>query len=83
MSEIACETRHGWGRQAGKDGGGGKGALFSCLAIVVSYERRPSHTYNADTERIGFTPTRQTSRDPREKRLDVFGEPHEGRAALR
>ena len=39
---------------------------------------RPSHTYSAGTERVGFSPTRQTLLAPSAKRREVFGESHEG-----
>ena len=37
---------------------------------------RPPHPYNAGTEHVGFSPTRQTSRAPnaKKKRREVFGE---------
>ena len=32
---------------------------MSCMTVVV-YDHRPSHPYNAGTEHVGFSPTRQT-----------------------
>ena len=37
----------------------------------------PSHHYNAGTEHVGFSPTRQTSLAPSAKHREVFGESHE------
>ena len=42
------------------------------------YDHRPSHPYNAGTEHVGFSRTRQTLLAPSAKRREVFGEPHEG-----
>ncbi|CAN0422214.1 unnamed protein product, partial [Laminaria digitata] len=42
------------------------------------YYHRPSHPYNAGTEHVGFSPTRQTSLAPSAMRREVFGESHEG-----
>ena len=46
-----------------------------------SSDHRPSHPYNAGTEHVGCSPTRQTLHAPSKKRREVFGESHEGRAA--
>ena len=39
---------------------------------------RPSYSYNAGTEHVGGSPTRQTLRAPSVKHREVFGESHEG-----
>ena len=44
--------------------------------MTIGY--RPLHTYNAGTEHVGFSPTRQTLLAPSAKRLEEFGESHEG-----
>ncbi|CAN0487828.1 unnamed protein product [Laminaria digitata] len=41
----------------------------------------PSHPYNAGTEHVVFSPTRQTLLAPSANRREVFGESHEGLAA--
>ena len=43
-----------------------------------SYGHRPSHRYNAATEDIGFSSTRQTLPATSAKRREVLGESHEG-----
>ena len=53
-------------------GGGGGGA---CTHFMHS--RGPLHPYNAGTEYVEFSSTRQTSRAPSAKRREVFGESHE------
>ena len=55
----------------------GRGVL-DIHAWPLSYERRPSHPYNAGTEHVGFSPTRQTLLAPSAKRREVFGESREG-----
>ena len=50
--------------------------LLSCMAVM--YYHTPSHPYNAGTEHVGVSPTRQTSLAPSTKRGEVFGESHEG-----
>ena len=57
------------------------GGLYSCDAWPWLYDHRPSHPYNAGTEHVGFSPTRQTLLAPSAKRREVFGESHEERAA--
>ena len=42
---------------------------------------RRSHPYNAGTEDVGFSPTRQILLAPSAKRREVFDESHEGWAA--
>ena len=46
-----------------------------------SHDHGPSPPYNAGTEHVGFSPTRQTLLAPSPKRREVFGESHEGWAA--
>ena len=41
----------------------------------------PSHPYHAGTEHVGFSPTGLTPTVSSAKRLEVFGESHEGWAA--
>ena len=41
---------------------------------------RPLHPYNAGTEHVGFSPTRQTLLAPSAKRREVFSGSHEGQA---
>ena len=53
--------------------------MLPCMPVVLI--PRPLHHYNAGTENVGFSPTRQTSRAPSAKRRDVFGEWLEGWAA--
>ena len=43
-----------------------------------SLKTRASHPCIAGRERVGFSPTRQTSRAPSAKCRKVFGESHEG-----
>ena len=52
--------------------------LLEKKKTVVVYDPRPSHPYNAGTEYVGFSPTRQTLPAPSAKRREVFGESHEG-----
>ena len=47
-----------------------------CMAVVVWY--RPSHPYNAGTEHVGFSPTRQALLATSAKRRRVLGESHNG-----
>ena len=49
----------------------------SDMIIVV----RPSHPYNAGTEHVGFSPTKQISLAPSTMRREVFGESYKGRSA--
>ena len=49
------------------------GAISSGMTIVVW----PLYLYNAGTEHVGFSPTRQTSRASSAKRREVFGDSHE------
>ena len=42
-----------------------------------SYTHRPSHTYFAGTEHVGFQPIQQILLSPRAKRRNVLGEWHE------
>ena len=39
---------------------------------------KPSHPYNAGTEHVGFSPTRQALRAPSAKRREVFVESQRG-----
>ena len=39
---------------------------------------RPSHSYYAGTEHVGFSPTRQALPAPSARRREVLGESHEG-----
>ena len=56
--------------------GGWRG--FRYYAWLYSYDRRSSHPYNAGTEHVGLSPTRQTLLAPSVKHIDeVFGESHE------
>ena len=58
--------------------GGGRGGVYSVCAWPQLYDLRPSHSYDAGTEHVGFSPTRQTLLAPSTKRREVFGESHEG-----
>ena len=40
------------------------------------HDCRPSHPYNAETEHVGFSPTRETLLAASSKRREVFGESH-------
>ena len=59
--------------------GEGVGALIMYAMHGRSriYDHRLSHPYNAGTEHVGFSPTRQTSLAPNAERREVFGESHE------
>ena len=65
MYSILCR---GWG-------------VTHCHALSQSYDPRPSHPYNAGTERVGFSSTRQTLLAPSANSREVFGESHGGWAA--
>ena len=70
--------RRGGVRWAGGEGGEGGGAgVKSVCAWPWSYDHRPSHSYYAGTEHVGFSPTTQTFLAPSAKRREVFGESHE------
>ena len=47
-------------------------------AWPYSYDDRPSRPYNAGTEHVGFSPTRQTLLAPSAKHREVLRESHEG-----
>ena len=51
----------GVGRVGGWDGAGAaEGVLMSCMAVsCTSYDHRPSHPYNAGSEHVELSPTRQ------------------------
>ena len=68
-----CEKKN---KEQGEGSGGG-GVLSLCMAVVVcmTIAIRP---YYAETEHVGFSPTRQTLLAPSAKRREVFGESHEG-----
>ena len=58
-----------------------KGGVYSILMhgrTGITIAIRPSHPYNAGTEHVGFSPTRQALLAPSAKRREVFGESHEG-----
>ena len=55
---------------------GGVGTRYH--AWPKSYDHGPSHLYNAGTEHVGYSPTRQTLLAPSAKRREMFGESHEG-----
>ena len=57
-------------------GGGGGGARYHAWAW--SCDDRPSHLYNAETEHVGFSPTKQTFPAPSARRHEVMGDSHEG-----
>ena len=64
-----------------RDGGGR--AHVSCHAMhggshIWPYAHRRSHPYNAGTEHVGFSPTRQTLLAPSAKRREVEGGEREG-----
>ena len=44
----------------------------------MTIDRRPPQPYNAGTEHVGFSQTRQIKLAPRAKRREVSGESHEG-----
>ena len=50
------------------------------MAVAVYMTIYPSHPYNAGTEDVGFSPTRQAFLAPCAKNREVFGESH-GRVA--
>ena len=47
------------------------------LCMPCSYTIDP-HPYDAGTEHVGFSPTRQALLAPSPKRREVLGESHEG-----
>ena len=59
----------------------GRGVLTIMHGRSRMYDRRPWHPYNAGTEQVGFSPTRQALLAPSARRREVFGESHEGRVA--
>ena len=56
-------------KEPDREGGG-----WSCF--MHNRNHRRSHPEDAGTERVGFSPTRQTSRAPSAKRCESFGESH-------
>ena len=54
------------------------GGVRACHASPQSHDHSPSHPYNAGTEHVGLSPTRQTFLAPSAKRREMFGESHEG-----
>ena len=67
------------GREGGRWGrGDGGGVLISGTAVVSRPYGRPLHPYNAGTEHVGFSPTRQALLAPSTKRREAFHESHEG-----
>ena len=64
-------------KDRGKGGGGGGGGSILFMNNRSRMTMRPSHPYNAGTEHVGFSPTRQILRAPSAKRREVFGESHE------
>ena len=67
------------------EGREGVGEGRGCHQVMHGRSRRcghrPSHRYNAGTEHVGFSPTRQTliACTKREAKGEAFGESHEGR----
>ena len=59
------------------DASSGRGRVYSCYAWPHSYDHGPSHPYNAGTEHVGFSPTRQTLLVPSAKRREILGGSHE------
>ena len=57
---------------------------MSCMAVVHMAMDRPPQPYNAGTEHVGFSPTRQamTLLAPSAKRREVFGELHSAKNRL-
>ena len=53
-----------------------RGGCTQYHAWRASYNHRPSHLYNAGTEQVGFSPTRQTLHAPSAKCREVFRESH-------
>ena len=64
------------------EGGGGsvldRRYVLDLMHGHKSWGHRPSHTYNAGTEHVGFSPTRKALLVPSAKRREVGGESHEG-----
>ena len=61
--------------------GGGAYSRRDVLDIMHGRSRMtivPSHPYNAGTEHVGVSPTRQTLLAPSAKHREVSGESHEG-----
>ena len=75
QSEYGYRQRRSRWRGEIAEGEDGGGYTLSCM--VVLYDHRPSHPYNAGMEGVGFLPTRQTLLAPRAKRREVLGESHE------
>ena len=67
--------------RGGERGGGGGGSHFMHSRSSMTIAIRPSHSYNAGTEQVVFSPTRQASLPPTATRCEVFGGSHEVRAA--
>ena len=49
-----------------------KATVYSFNAKSESYGHRPLHPHNDGTDKIGFSPSRQTSRAPSAKRREVL-----------
>ena len=64
--------------ETGQRLGGERGVVHSAHSWPPSYDRIPSLLYNAGTEHVGFSPTRQILLAPSPKRREVLNESHEG-----
>ena len=49
---------------------------ISCMTVLQSNDRKPSHPYKAVTEHVGFSPTRQTLLASSAKCREVSGDSH-------
>ena len=68
-------------KRRGARGAGGGCTNFMHGRSGMTIATSPSHSHNAATEHIGFSPTRQTLLAPKAKRREMFGESREGLAA--
>ena len=55
--------------------------IYTLRDTIIPLVRRPSHLYNAGTEHVEFSPTRQMLLAPSVRRREAFGESHEAGAA--
>ena len=75
---TCCDALGPGGSESGQSKSGGEG-VYSLLMHSRSLDTiDPSHAYNAGTEHLGFSPTRQTSRA---QEREPPCESHEGQAA--
>ena len=76
ITHLMCLA--GFMHSRGSEGGGGGGAVLIVRIAVIVWSYTVASVQRRDAERVGFLPTRQTSRAPSAKRREVFGESHQG-----